>query len=168
MKLFFQLATYAMLPLSLAVTGCDGQTHSNLDQAQHHGNHAHHHAPPHGGTPIQLGDELYHMEWVKDEDIGIMRCYIFDGHMETFVRISQETFEVNIPLEGKESKYTWTFSAIANRSTGETIGNSSEFHAPLESLPNQNKFEGILQEIHIEGQYFRNIPVRYPEGNEGN
>jgi hypothetical protein len=61
----------------------------------------------------------------------------------------------------------WSFVAAENRATGETIGNTSEFQARLPELPNQNKFEGTIQEVHIQGNRFENIAFQFPEGNEG-
>ena len=131
-----------------------------------HSHEGHHHDPPHGGTVIRLGDELYHLEWVRDEAAGVMRCFILDGHMENFVRINQPAIEVEIqtPEDGLTS---WTFVAAENRATGESVGNTSEFQAPLDELSDQNKFEGTIKEVHIQGNLFEKIPFQFPEGNEG-
>src|SRR5688500_557791 len=35
-----------------------------------HSGHGHHHTPPHGGTPVILGNEDYHLEFVLDASNG--------------------------------------------------------------------------------------------------
>lgn len=155
--------------LTLTWTSCDPQPAPDAQHTHHEAEHAHaghHHDPPHGGTVFRLGDELYHLEWVKDEAAGVMRCFVLDGHMENFVRINQPAIEVEI-LNSDDSLTSWIFVAADNRATGESVGNTSEFHAPLEPLPDQNKFEGTITEVHIKGHLFERIPFQFPEGNEG-
>ena len=126
-----KLATLLAM-IFLCVIGCGKKEshHPHADHSQTHTAHSHHHEPPHGGTVIRLGDELFHMEWVKDTEAEIMRCYIMDGHLEQFIRIAQESFEVLIkPTNGQE--VSWTFQAVENRAIGEKVGNTSEFHAQL-------------------------------------
>ena len=151
----------------VSVIGCGKKesNHQHADHSQTHAAHSHHHEPPHGGTVIRLGDELFHMEWVEDTEAGIMRCYIMDGHLEQFIRIKQESFDVLVKTMDSQ-EISWTFQSVENRATGETVGNTSEFHAQLSALPNQNTFEGTIQTVHILGQQFENITFKYPEGNE--
>ncbi len=161
-KLAILLAT---IPLCISGCGKKESYHRHADHSQVQATHSHHHEPPHGGTVIRLGDELFHMEWVEDTEAGIMRCYIMDGHLEQFTRIKQESFDVLVKtMDGQE--ISWTFQSVENRATGETVGNTSEFHAQLSALPNQNTFEGTIQTVHILGQQFENITFKYPEGNE--
>jgi hypothetical protein len=165
------LFTWLFSLLCLIWTGC-GDASDVAEHDHDHGeeaNHAHaghHHDPPHGGTVIRLGDELYHLEWVRDEEAGLMRCYVLDGHMEQFIRIDQT--EIIVLVNGPDgTMLPWSFVAAENRATGETIGNTSEFQARLPELPNQNKFEGTIPEVHIQGNRFENIAFQFPEGNEG-
>ena len=44
--------------------------------------------PPHGGTPVVLGNEAYHLELVVDAASGTLQVYVLDGEMENFVRVS--------------------------------------------------------------------------------
>lgn len=156
--------------LCLSWVGCnqssDSADHSHDHEGSNNDHAGHHHDPPHGGTVIRLGDELYHLEWVKDDAANLMRCYVLDGHLEQFIRIAQNEIMVSV-TEPDGTHLPWTFIAAENRATGETVGDTSEFHAPLDQLPNQNKFEGTIKEVHIQGNRFENISVRFPEGNEG-
>jgi hypothetical protein len=61
------------LVLPLALVGCSREPAS--DSAVPH-KHVHH--PPHGGTPVVLGDEVYHLELVLDTPNGVLQAYVFD------------------------------------------------------------------------------------------
>ena len=171
MRAYFPSSAAKIIPLVtvsvMCMIGC-GESSSNPALAEHshdHAAHAHHHEPPHGGTVIRLGDESFHMEWVKDLEAGIMRCFIMDGHLEKFIRITQVSFDVSVhPADGP--RLQWTFHAAENRATGEQVGDTSEFHAQLSALPNKNTFEGNILAVHISGQQFENVAFKYPEGNE--
>ena len=153
----------------MCMIGC-GKSASNPTLAEHshdHAAHGHHHEPPHGGTVIRLGDESFHMEWVKDLEAWIMRCFIMDGHLEKFIRITQASFDVSVhPADGP--KLQWTFHAAGNRATGEQVGDTSEFNAQLSALPDKNTFEGNILAVHVSGQQFDNVAFKYPEGNKTN
>ena len=171
MRAYFPSSAAKIIPLLIVsvmcMIGC-GKSASNPTLAEHshdHAAHSHHHEPPHGGTVIRLGDESFHMEWVKDLEAGIMRCFIMDGHLEKFIRITQVSFDVSVhPADGP--RLQWTFHAAENRATGEQVGDTSEFHAQLSALPNKNTFEGNILAVHISGQQFDNVAFKYPEGNE--
>src|SRR5512140_2435958 len=87
----------------------------------------HEHHAPHGGTPVALGDEAYHLEFVRDADAGKLTAYVLDGEMEEFIRVKAATLEVVATIGG--AKQPLTFRAIANAATGETVGNTSQFEA---------------------------------------
>ena len=151
--------------LTLLVS-CDPKEPEPHEHALHdHSIMDHHHEAPHGGSVIRLGDELFHLEWVKDTEAGLMRCYVMDGHLERFIRIAQESIEVLVD-QHDGAPITWIFKAVENRATGEQIGDSSEFQAPLSVLPNQNTFAGTIREVHIQSNRFEDISFRFPEGNE--
>src|ERR1022692_4220466 len=48
--------------------------------------HKHEHHPPHGGTPVVLGDEAYHIELVLDASAGTLQAFVLDGELENFIR----------------------------------------------------------------------------------
>ena len=153
--------------LLLLIIGCGGQYEKQQEGhiSDEHSHQGHHHEPPHGGTVVRLGDELFHLELVKDSHAGLMRCYVMDGHLEHFIRIAQASIEVLV--EQQDGKLlTWMFTAVENRATGETLGNSSEFQAPLAALKDQNKFVATIPAVHIQNQRFENISFSFPEGNE--
>src|SRR5207248_11682915 len=99
----------------------------------------HEHVAPHGGTPVVLGDEAYHLELVRDADAGKLTAYVLDGEMENFIRVKAATFEIVATVGG--AKQTLTFHAVASAATGETVGNSSQFEAQADWLKTTATFD---------------------------
>src|ERR1700733_7713499 len=60
----------------------------------------HEHKPPHGGTPVVLGDEVYHVELVLDAATGKLQAFVFDGELENFIRSSVPSFAVDATVNG--------------------------------------------------------------------
>src|SRR4051812_43392691 len=85
----------------------------------------HEHTAPHGGTPIVLGNELYHLEIVRDAATGTLQAYVLDGEMENFVRVTAPAIEVAVS-DGSGPR-TLVLKAVANPATGETVGDTSQF-----------------------------------------
>ncbi len=54
----------------------------------------HEHKPPHGGTPVVLGDEEYHVELLLDNQAGKLQAFVFDGELENFVRIAASSLDI--------------------------------------------------------------------------
>ena len=152
---------------ALLFMGCSNRsTNSAHDDSGHDHDHAqhHHHEPPHGGTAVVLGDELYHLEIVRDAEAGLLTCYVLDGHMEHFVRLEQP--EITMTVSQDDDETVLTFKAIANRATGETIGDSSTFRAEAEWIKSVSSFKATLPQIQIRGSSFGDIRFSFPQGNE--
>ncbi len=64
--------------------------------------HRHEHHPPHGGTPVVLGDEAYHLELVRDPQAGTLQAFLLDGEMENFVRAAMPSIEIVARAGGAE------------------------------------------------------------------
>ncbi len=150
----------------MLLAGCSVE--NDRSDASSHNNHAtksphqkHQHIPPHGGAPVVLGKELYHLEFVLDEESASLHCYVLDGHMENFIRIQA----AKLILEVEPNK-TVVLTPVARRSTGESVGNTSHFSARPNWAKERKRFAAVLQEITIQGNRFENVAFRYPEGNE--
>ena len=124
----------------------------------------HEHHPPHGGTPVVLGNEAYHLELVRDAAAGKLTAYVLDGEMEEFVRAKAPTFEVVANVDG--AKQTLTFHAIANVATGETVGNTSQFEAEADWLKTTATFDATLTSLEIKGTTFSAVAFNFPKGND--
>jgi hypothetical protein len=162
--------TFALFAVAGWLTACS-KTESTHDHDHGHGpdhdhaGHSHHaHKPPHGGTPVELGDHQYHLEFVHEATNGSLRAYVMDGHLEYFVRIPAATFEVAAQVGGTEESLT--FHAVANNSTGETVGNTSQFEAQAEWLKRETNFAATVKTITIKGSTFSNVTVDFPGGKD--
>lgn len=125
----------------------------------------HHHEPPHGGAPVVLGDEAFHLEFVFNSSDGLLRAYVLDGHMESFIRIEQPELELAIDLDGHEESVF--LAAVANPDTGETVGDTAQFEATIDELVGVERFDCRVLNIEIGGATFSDVSFTYPEGNEG-
>jgi hypothetical protein len=123
----------------------------------------HEHKPPHGGTPVVLGEEVYHVELVRDAEAGKLTAYVFDGEMENFIRSSSPSVEVAV---AGQASGNLVFSAVANPATGETVGDSAMFEAQADWLKTTDNFDGVLKEITIRGTTFSEVKFNFPEGND--
>ncbi len=146
--------------LSGSLTGCGDQTPVTPPPAAH----KHEHHPPHGGTPVVLGNEACHLELVLDKTNGIMNAYLLDGEMENFVRIPAESFAVAAKLPA--STEVLDFKAVANRATGETVGDTSMFSAQADWLKSASSFDGALTQLTVKGTTYTNVAFNFPKGND--
>jgi hypothetical protein len=124
----------------------------------------HEHKPPHGGTPVVLGHEEYHVELVLEAATGTMQAYVMNGELEEFVRVSAPSFEVAAQRAGGEE--TLVFKAVPNRATGETVGDTSFFTAQAEWLKTAKTFDAVLKELKVQGSVYQNVAFNFPKGND--
>jgi len=124
----------------------------------------HQHRPPHGGTPVVLGDEQFHVELVRDPAAGVLRAYILDGEMEDFVRIAAKAITVQADLDGR--KETLAFRPVADLATGETVGDTSLFEARADWIRSAGHFKGVIVNLPVRDQVFKHVAFSFPEGND--
>lgn len=124
----------------------------------------HQHKLLHGGTPVVLGDEEYHLELILSFSEGKLRAFVMDGEFENFVRITATNFEVTARLAGKDE--TLTFNALANRATGETVGDTSAFEAQADWLKTNTTFDAVLKQLTIRTKVYENVQFNFPKGND--
>jgi hypothetical protein len=123
----------------------------------------HEHKAPHGGTAIELGEEAFHLELVK-EDAGKLSAYVLDGEMENFIRIESPSFQIVAQVAGESRPLV--FRAVASNATGETVGNTSHFEAEADWLKTTPTFGGLLTRLEIRGSVFTAVAFSFPQGNE--
>ena len=126
--------------------------------------HKHEHHPPHHGTPVVLGDEEYHVEFVLDATAGKLQAYVLDGELESFIRITPESFDVSAKVSGHDENLT--LKGVANAATGETIGDTSLFETQADWLKTATNFEAAIQEINVRGTIYTNVVFNFPKGND--
>ena len=124
----------------------------------------HEHQAPHGGTPVVLGHEAYHLELIRDAIAGKLTAYVLDGEMDSFVRVKAASFEVI--ASGGAEKRVLVFRAIANSATGETVGDTAQFEAQADWLKSDATFEALLASLEIRGSIFTAVAFNFPRGND--
>jgi len=124
----------------------------------------HEHHPPHGGTPVVLGAEIYHLEFVLDPANGQLSAYVLDGEMENFIRIAAPSFEVVVTVGGV--KQTLFLSAVSNYATGEKTGDTSLFATSADWLKTTKSFDAVVTQIEIRGTTFSGVEFNFPKGND--
>ncbi|WP_438481004.1 hypothetical protein [Oleiharenicola lentus] len=130
----------------------------------HSSHHGHHHEPPHGGTPVILGNEDFHLEFVRDAAAGSLTAYVLDAHMSQFVRLPAPAIELTVKFAGKTEPLT--LAALPNLLTGEKIGDTSAFVGTGEWLKTTAEFEAVVTSVTIRGQNYANIAFAFPKGND--
>jgi len=123
-----------------------------------HGAHAH--TAPHGGTLVELGEHAYNLELVRDNAAGTLTAYVLDGHAEKFVRIKAPAIDLIAMPGGKFTRIP--LQAVANTSTGETVGDTSQFEAKADWLKTADEFAGIVT-LEIRGTKFEQVPYSLPK-----
>jgi hypothetical protein len=152
-----------LLNLALAAALCAGCSPSG-GTTKTEAVHKHEHKPPHGGTPVELGDEEYHVELVRDAAAGKLQAFIFDGELETFVRIPAKSISVSAKVAGKEEPLL--FHAVPNAATGETVGDTALFEARADWLKTTPEFEAVLREVTVRAKTYTNISFNFPKGTD--
>jgi hypothetical protein len=119
--------------------------------------------PPHGGTPVALGDD-YNLELVRDAESGTLSGYVLDDEMEEFMRSSSPVLTITATVNGEPR--TLVLAAVANSATGETVGDTSQFQGQADWIKTATSFEGTVQDITIRGSHFAEVKFNFPQGND--
>jgi hypothetical protein len=143
--------------LLAAATGCGRKP----DASAPAGTQLHRSVPPHGGTPIALGDD-YRLELVRDAGAGTLSAYLLDDEMEEFIRIPAPSLSLIARVGGEDRPLV--LSAVANSATGETVGNTSLFQGQAEWLKTMGSFDGTLQGLTVRGSAIPPVSFHFPSG----
>jgi hypothetical protein len=143
--------------IALFVLGC--AEHQHDESCGSHGG-LHVHEPLLGGQLMALGEHGsgYNLELLIDEN-NRFSVYILDAHAENFVRIEQESLQVNLSDENTTSLI---LHAVADSATGETIGNTSHFQSK-ETVEKFLPIEGVIQMIEIGSKQYFEIDFAFPK-----
>ena len=120
-------------------------------------------APPHHGTPVELGEEQFTLELVRVPESGTLRAYVLDGEMEGFIRIAARQLDLQIQGPGRQE--TLALKPVADPATGETAGDTSLFEARADWLKTADSFKGVFRNLKIRDQTFKSVAFSFPEGN---
>jgi hypothetical protein len=152
------LATSLVLAAALAA-GC-----SKAPPAAGAPARGHEHHPPHGGTPVVLGDESFHLELVLDPREGALQAYVLDGEMENFVRCAAPSIIVDAVIAGRRESVE--LEPVANPATGETAGDTSLFQGSAGWLRGAGEFDGTVRAVTVRGTAYSGVKFNFPRGND--
>jgi hypothetical protein len=167
------LKSLAILSTALMLTvavGCrdsaDSHGHSHDGEAAHdHDADADHdQAPPHGGTPVVVADDQFHLELVLDATAAKMRAYVLDGHLEGYVQVPETNFVMVAKAGGKNEQLV--FQRTPEPTSGSVPEKSSIFEAQADWLKVAKEFEGLIPTITLNGKTFTNILFSFPKGTK--
>jgi hypothetical protein len=161
MKISFFSALLAVAALGFSACSKTEPATANPGAAAQH---KHEHHAPHGGTAVELGEELYHLELVRDASVGKLSAYVLDGELENFIRIPAPSIEIVATVAGQPQ--TLTLTAVANPATGEKVGDTSLFEATADWLKTTAEFDGVITAVEIKGTKFTAVAFNFPKGNE--
>jgi hypothetical protein len=145
------------LGLALILVGCSREEHA-VKSASH--DHAHSHAPKHGGALVELGEEEFHLEVAYGDTPGVLQAFVMDAHVEDYVRISASSFVASVTMAGQE--HLLAFTAVASAATGETTGDTSLFEARADWLAARPALSITIPTITVKGRHYTAIAVALP------
>lgn len=125
--------------------------------------HHHEHAPPHGGTLVELGEEFAHVEVVFDRAAGRLTVYLLDGEAEAPVRTRQAEIAVRLErlaVDGQPLSVpplAVTLEAVASPLTGDVVGDASQFEGAHEAIRGHARIRGVLERVEVRGQPFEQV-----------
>ena len=125
----------------------------------------HHHAAPHNGTLVLLGDHAGHLEFVLDNAMGTLTMYALDGEAEQPVRLNSLGIAIQITAPGKEP-VSLELKPVENVLTGETGTSTSQYGAQNDVLKGVSEFTAVFPELAFRGMELENVSVNFPAGNE--
>ncbi len=157
------LCLTALLAASVSLTGCgdktvesasatlscdaDGHDRACCPDAQSDGDtHQHPREGPHGGHLIELGDEEYHAELLRDEKTNTVTIHLLDGPAKKSVAIAQPEITLLLLRHGKFVKYA--LKAVEGQKASEFIIVDESL---TKALCHDEKTQGRLQ-VTIDGK----------------
>jgi hypothetical protein len=149
-----------------ALTACNQSPQSTAKKDDHGHDHANGHGhdhpsgPPHGGTPVKVGEHDFHLELVNDTHAGKMLAYVFDDHMEHAETVPPTSFELIAKFGGNEHRATFNAGGGSKAATT----NVNLFSATADWFKNATNFDGLIPTITLKGETFTNVTFTYPKG----
>lgn len=143
------------------------EAHDEHDEDHaHEDDHDHKHEAPRGGTLVELGDHVAHVEFLHDEAAGRLSAYFLDAHCENPVRLPDASIAITIDLRDGNGAIALSLTPRANDLTGETVGDTSEFTLEDARIKGISAFDITLPKLTARGATFENISFPFPEGKQ--
>lgn len=158
--------TAGLMATLLVALGCGNSTESDDHGHSHDDGEAHSHdtstAAPHGGTPVLIADDKFHLELVLDTSKSEIQAHVLDGHLEGYVPVTEMAFVIVATVDGEEQQLN--FERKTSSSNPDTP--SSVFVARANWLESAEQFSGRIPLISLNGQEFNDVAFEFPEGSK--
>ena len=130
------------------------------EEQQEEIHNAHNHPAPHGGQLVELGEHGsgFNLELVLHEQ-GFLQIYVFDAHVQNFVRISANSIDIEITDQNGTARII-TCEPIEDPITGETVGNTSLFTS-TERINEILPLQGVINKIDIMEFPYENVEINF-------
>lgn len=149
----------------LVPVGTASSNSDSTEKAAPAAHEEHHHAAPHNGTLIMLGDHAGHLEFVLDNSTGTLTLYALDGEAEQPVRLNSLGFGIQITAPGK-GPISLELKPVENILTGETGTSTSQYAAQSDALKGVTEFNAVIPELAFRGMELEDVAISFPAGNE--
>lgn len=111
-----------------------------------------------------IAEDKFHLELVLDASAARMQAFVLDGHLESYVALTETNFLLLAKADGKDQQLT--FHRAAEPVSGKVPEKSSLFEATAEWLKGAKEFEGNIPTITLNGSTFTNISFSFPKGSK--
>jgi len=130
------------------------------EEQQEEIHNAHNHPAPHGGQLVELGEHGsgFNLELVLHEQ-GFLQIYVFDAHVQNFVRISANSIDIEITDQNGTARII-SCEPIEDPITGETVGNTSLFTS-TERINEILPLQGVINKIDIMEFPYENVEINF-------
>lgn len=146
------------------LNGCRDSGGHGHPHGDGHGHSHDHHDPPHGGTPVLIAADKFHLELVLDAHAGKMQAYVLDGHLESYIEVAETGFVLVAKTGGLTEQLNFQRAPAPGSSAVPQA--SSLFEAHADWLKTAKQFEGGIPTITLNGTTFSNISFPFPKGTK--
>jgi hypothetical protein len=144
-----------MLSLVLLLSGCAKQAELGPPPPDH---------PPHGGTVVEFGDGIYHLELLPDPTEGTLTAWFLDSELEEYIRAGAPSFAMVARIGDQDE--TLVFKPVASPATGETVTDTSQYEARADWLKTAKDFDATLKGLKVRGTAYPDVKFNFPKGND--
>ena len=119
--------------------------------------------PPHGGTPVQIGNHGFHLELVRDAGKGRFQAYVLDAHMQRYVSVPEKSFVMLATISNQQQRVT--FNRVPEPGSEKVTEASHAFEATADWIKHATNFNAVFGSITLKGRTFTNVTFLFPKGS---
>ena len=150
--------------LGALAIGCGhDHSHHGHDHDHSHGEgeiHAHSHEAPNGGTMVEFGKDVVHLEFKRDDaNASRINLWAHQFHPPKAVKLTMQ--EIRVIAKVDEEEKALVFKPVANPTLGNTAEQSSEYAAEADWLAEAASFEARVEKLDYTGGVSHNKTFQF-------